>query len=372
MTAQLEQDVAERERHIEEITALTNANETIFQSIATAMITTDDRLRVERVNNAASRLFGVDEHAVRGRAIAELESLELAPHLEEIARTVQSGGEPVQGRMQRAGGRVYQIGAFPLRAIAGSQQPASGGCLVLVEDVTEKVSLEERMVRAEKLSSLAILTAGMAHEINNPLSSITTNAQNIASETEDPEQKQAIDYIQQETRRIRDIVGRLLEFAGKNGDGHRSADVNAEARLVVETVRYSIPSDSDVRLETGFTDDLPQAAVPADELRQILLNIVTNAFQATTGTGGVVRVSSCLDGDGLRLIVEDNGVGIPEETQQRIFDPFFTTKADGSGLGLSVVYGLLSKYGGSCRIQSTEGRGTTVRLELPQRSDGDV
>jgi signal transduction histidine kinase len=213
------------------------------------------------------------------------------------------------------------------------------------------------------------LTAGVAHEINNPLSSITTNVQNIAYEIEDPQQKRAVEYIQQETRRIRDIVGRLLEFAGTNGNGHRSADLNAEARLVIETVRYSFPADSGVVVTTRLEDGLPEAGIPADELRQILLNVITNAFQATDGYGRMIRVSTSREDEMLRLSVEDDGVGISEDTRQRMFDPFFTTKPSGSGLGLSVVYGLLSNHGGTCSIDSAEGRGTTVELGLPIRSE---
>jgi PAS domain S-box-containing protein len=370
MVSQLERDVRERERHIEEITALTNANETIFQSIGTGMITVDRNLHIQRVNSAAFELLGLEEASLRGSHLRDVQARELGPHLVEVAGEVLAGRGPVTGRLKRSGERVYRLDGFSLRAVAGRNGPVSDeGCLLIVDDVTEKVSLEERMVRAEKLSSLAILTAGVAHEINNPLSSITTNVQNIADEIEDPDQRRAIHYIQQETRRIRDIVGRLLEFAGKNGRSHRWADINEEVRLVLATVRYSFPSDTSATVETDLAEGLPRTSIPGDEVRQILLNLVTNAFQATDDKGGTVRVTTGRTGEYLALEVTDDGVGIPTEKQQRIFDPFFTTKPEGSGLGLSVVYGLLNKYGGSCTIRSTEGEGTAVRLTLPVWSE---
>ena len=368
MAAQLEQDVREREEHVEEITALTTTNETIFQSLGTGMITVAPDFRILRVNSAASELLQRKEPELHGTPLQELEAPGLQEHLMEIAVEVFRDQKEVTGRVRRAGGRAYQIGGFLLRGREFLEELVMEGCLILVEDVTEKVSVEERMVRAEKLSSLAILTAGVAHEINNPLSSITTNVQNIASEIDDPEQKRAIDYIQQETRRIRNIVGRLLEFAGKNNGEQSSADLNDEIRLVLANVRYSFPEHATGAVTTELADSLPPAAIPADELRQMLLNLLSNAFRAIVERedgGGTVTVRTDREDGVVILEVADNGTGIPEEEQGRIFDPFYTTKADGSGLGLSVVYGLLNRRGGTCSLSSAQGEGTTVTLTLP-------
>lgn len=371
MTSQLEQDVRERERHIDEITALTNTNETIFNSIGTGMISVDGEQRILRINNAAAEILGGGEEELAGKLLTELAGEALREHLMEIAAAVLARRGRVASGLRRTGDGVYQIGGFFLRTPTSIDGPVLEGCLLIVDDVTEKVSLEERMVRAEKLSSLSILTAGVAHEINNPLSSITTNVQNIACEIDDPEQKRAIGYIQQETRRIRDIVGRLLEFAGNQSSRRDSADLNEEIRLVLATVRYSIPENRRIEVETALTEGLPPTTVPADELRQILLNLVTNALQAIDGRGGTLSVTTAGLGDQLSLTVKDDGTGIPQEIRQRIFDPFFTTKPDGSGLGLSVVYGLLNRHGGSCKIHSVEGEGTTVELSLPLGSSDD-
>ncbi len=371
MTSQLQQDVRERERHIDEITALTNTNETIFNSIGNGMISVDGERRILRINNAAAEILGRGEEDLAGHLLAEVPGAELRAHLMEIAEAVLRKKGRVASGLRRTNTGVYQIGGFFLRTPTSIDGPVLEGCLLIVDNVTEKVSLEERMVRAEKLSSLSILTAGVAHEINNPLSSITTNVQNLACEIDDPEQKRAIGYIQQETRRIRDIVGRLLEFAGNQGSQRAFADLNEEIRLVLATVRYSIPEDSRIEVKTELAEKLPSTTVPADELRQILLNLVTNALQAIDGRGGTLSVTTARRGEQLSLTVTDDGAGIPEDVRQRIFDPFFTTKPDGSGLGLSVVYGLLNRYGGSCRIHSIEGEGTTVELSLPQGSSYD-
>lgn len=371
MAAQLEIDVSERERHIAEITALTNTNETIFQSIGSGMITVDPDGTVLRVNHAAAELLRVAEEDLVDRPVTDIEMGELGVHLMEIAEKVRTAGAQVVGTVRRTRDQVYEVSGFPLRGTLTKSRPVIEGCLLIVDDVTERVSLEERMVRAEKLSSLSILTAGVAHEINNPLSSITTNVQNIASEIDDPEQKQAIDYIQQETRRIRDIVGRLLKFSGNRSEAHGWADLNEEVRLVLATVGYAFPESGNLRVVTELAPELPAARMPGDEVRQILLNLVTNAVHAITadGEGGVVRVTTTREQDVLILEVEDNGSGIPEEHQPRIFDPFFTTKGDGSGLGLSVVYGLLTRRNGSCSIRSTHGEGTTVKITIPEWRD---
>lgn len=370
MSRQLEQDVSEREKHIEEITALTAANETIFQSIGTAMITVDSDLRIQRVNRAGAELLRGEESTVRGMNLEAVQAHDLGPYLVSVATSVYNGEGPIRGELRRTTSRVYELGGVGLRTGPSTEAAAPESCLLIVEDVTEKVSLEEQMVRAEKLSSLAILTAGVAHEINNPLSSITTNVQNIADEIEDPEQKRAVEYIQHETRRIRDIVGRLNDFAGKTDSGQPWADLKDEVELVLSTVQYSFPPGEGVSLQTDLDRKLPPTSIPAAELRQILLNLVTNALQAVDSNNGTVRVTTGTeDGHTLWLEVEDDGEGISDEVQQRIFDPFFTTKQNGSGLGLSVVYGLLNRYGGSCLIRSSQGTGTTVHLDMPSRED---
>ncbi|MEX2442282.1 MAG: ATP-binding protein [Alkalispirochaeta sp.] len=369
MAGQLEVDVAERERHIEEITALTHTNETIFQSIGSGMITLDWQLNVVRVNHSAAELLGASEAELVDCSVTEVGTPELGEHFTGIARQVQQNGSPVVGNARRINHHLYEVSGFPLRGIVTESRPVIEGCLVIVDDVTERVSLEERMARAEKLSSLAILTAGVAHEINNPLSSITTNVQNIASEIDDPEQKRAIGYIQQETRRIRYIVGRLLKFSGNRSESHAWADLNDEVELVLATVQFAFPQSGTLHFEKHLTEELPAARIPGDEVRQILLNLITNAVHAIGEAGGTVRVTTTSEEDVLALEVTDDGAGIPEELRQRIFDPFFTTKAEGSGLGLSVVYGLLSRRGGSCAISSVHGEGTTVRLTIPKWRD---
>lgn len=366
MAGQLEGDVAERERYIEEITALTHTNETIFQSNGSGMITLDQQLNVVRVNHGAAKLLGASEAELADRSVTEVSPAELGEHLTDIARTVRMDGTPVIGNARRVSHHVYEVSGFPLRGIVTQRRPTIEGCLLVVDDVTERISLEERMARTEKLSSLAILTAGVAHEINNPLSSITTNVQNLALDIDDPDQQRAIGYIQQETRRIRDIVGRLLKFSGNRSEAPAWADLNGEVDLVLATVQFAFPQSGALLFERDLAEDLPAARMPGDEIRQILLNLITNAVHAIGEAGGTVRVTTTSEKDMLVLEVSDDGDGIPEELRQRIFDPFFTTKDEGYGLGLSVVYGLLSRRDGSCTINSVDGKGTTVRLTIPK------
>ncbi|MFP4407840.1 MAG: sensor histidine kinase [Spirochaetaceae bacterium] len=371
MTARLQADEEERQRHIDEITALTKTTETIFQSIAIGMITVDRALRILQINKAGERLLGSENESLRNRALLSTPSPELADHLAEMARNVfgTRGSQPPA--LRRTAQRVYTLSGTFLNTPESIEGPVLEGCLLVVEDVTEKLSLEERMVRAEKLSSLSLLTAGVAHEINNPLSSITANVQNLAWEIEDPDQKKAVDYIEQETRRIRDIVGKLLRFSGGSGSGSSVSDVNEEVNLVIDTLRCAIPERQNVFLQPTLNEPLSPAAIPATELRQILLNLVTNAFQALDGKPGGISLSTKEVSNGIRVVIEDNGIGMDEATQQRMFDPFFTTKPTGSGLGLSVVYGLITRYGGSCAISSAEGEGTRVEFELP-RGSGNI
>jgi signal transduction histidine kinase len=282
----------------------------------------------------------------------------------EIKLYPLSAGSPAEGGERAASSQ--SCGSAAPRGFAGS------GCVFTAEDISEKVELEHRIFQAEKLSSLSVLSAGVAHEINNPLSSIMSNVQNLLEEERANEKRASLKWIEQETRRIAKIIRELLNFSSSGRGENAGCDVKEVIDGIVGLIRYSIKKEKNITIETELPGDLPRSVIDEDELKQVIINLIYNSIQAIE-VSGAVRVRAYRDGAGggnegsIGVTVEDDGKGMNRETLRHVFDPFFTTKggSGGTGLGLSVVYGILKKYSGAIDVQSAEGKGTSVRLVLP-------
>ncbi len=229
------------------------------------------------------------------------------------------------------------------------------------------MELEEKIFQAEKLTSLSFLSAGIAHEINNPLSTILSNTQHMLTRDLNDDDKDSLKWIEQETNRIAAIIRELLDFSHIPGTAIIETDVNECLTDVIRLVRYGLNSAEGVTITLKTGQAVPSAAVPPDELKQLILNLVQNAVHAVDGCGSIHVETSQYDDGYVSLTVSDDGPGIPDQTLPRIFDPFFTTKPDGigTGLGLSIVYGIVKKAGGDIDVDSGVDSGTTFRLRLP-------
>ncbi|HTP57683.1 MAG TPA: ATP-binding protein, partial [Spirochaetia bacterium] len=262
-------------------------------------------------------------------------------------------------------GRVYEVRLYPFFS-PDRGTPEASGCVFMMDDISAKTELEEKIFHAEKLASISMLSAGMAHEINNPLSSILTNVQNLIDEEKDPGRSVSLKWIEQETRRIGRIVQELLNFAA-NDSGHApGSDVNGVVEEVVRMVGRPLSREGRIRVDTRLAPGLPPSVVSTDELKQVVINLLTNSVQAIEGPGRVL-VATRTSGSNVSLVVSDTGQGIPKDVIPRIFDPFFTTKGngEGTGLGLSVVYGIIAKYNGAIDVKSRIAKGTRISLSLP-------
>ncbi|MEN6296441.1 MAG: ATP-binding protein, partial [Rectinema sp.] len=246
-------------------------------------------------------------------------------------------------------------------------------CIMVIEDVTARVAYEEKIRQAEKLASISMLSAGVAHEINNPLSSILSNVQNLIKAEKEPERLEDLRLVEQETKRIARIVRNLLEFSSSSPVEKPRNDINACIQKTLQLVDYSLKKESGVSIVVRLSPDLPSAAIGEDECKQIILNLIKNSLEAL-GSSGTIRIETAfLSSESMvQCRVSDTGRGIPKALLPRIFDPFFSTKNEegNSGLGLSVVYGLVSKFKGRIEVESEEGRGTMVRISLPVARPG--
>jgi signal transduction histidine kinase/HAMP domain-containing protein len=386
MARKLASDKLELEAYISEIVGLKERGEGIIESIREGLAVVDAEGRIESANGSFRSLFGEAAARPGGR----LQDIPGGPFDESAATAVREairdreGGAPRRqagGFARRApDGRTFELKLYPL---AGPERPEAGPggarCIVVVEDASERLAYEERSIQADKLASIGALAAGVAHEINNPLSSILANVGNAIRESSDPEAIDSLRVVERETMRIARIVRQLMDFAAPGGPARcdepsPSCDVGAAAREIVRLVGYPLRAEGKVDFVLDLDPACPPAAMPEDELKKVLLNLVKNAMHAV-GDEGRILVRARPAAGGAELSVEDDGPGIPEELLGRIFDPFFTTKSGGTGageprglgLGLSVVYGIVAKRGGTIRAEpGPEGtRGSRLVAFLP-------
>ena len=230
---------------------------------------------------------------------------------------------------------------------------------------------ENRLVQAAKLAAVGEMAAGIAHELNNPLTSVTGFAELVMDDLpQDSPSRPDLDLVIRESRRARDVVRRLLDFARQSESARANASLNKVVEDVVTLTRHLIHTNG-VELTLELQDDLPWVSMDENQMKQVLLNLVHNALQAMPSGGQLTVRTAALQKvgrEGIIVSVRDNGAGIQPEDQPRIFEPFFTTKADrgGTGLGLSVTYGIVSDHGGEIELISQPGVGSTFTVWLPK------
>jgi two-component system, NtrC family, sensor kinase len=257
-----------------------------------------------------------------------------------------------------------------------------GVVITAINSMSEELAhREEQIIQSKKLASLGILTAGVAHEITNPLNNISMIAQTyeeMYAHLSEKDRREFMSKVDAETERIRKIVKNLLDFSKPKDANPSEADINVVIQKTLTLVQNMIDVqniETMVRLEEG----LPHLFIDEYQIQQVLVNLVTNAVQAMS-PGGRLFIASRpgKDRDSVEISVMDTGKGIPPEFLPHIFDPFFSTKGEGgTGLGLSVSYGIIKQHNGEIRVESKVGVGTTFTVELPryhheEKNDGQI
>ncbi|MCH7654901.1 MAG: hypothetical protein IIC95_02815 [Chloroflexi bacterium] len=229
-------------------------------------------------------------------------------------------------------------------------------------------STQQQLIQSEKLAAVGTLISGVAHEINNPLGNIRGLVDLSLQGDLDETLKRDLQTIRAEDERAIRIVRNLLSFTREHKPETTLVSLNDALDHVLELRAYELRV-SNIELRKDFAADLPEIPADPHQLQQVFLNLVINAEQAMTAAHGrgVLSITTKRVGEALHVVVTDDGPGIPSENLGRVFDPFFTTKevGAGTGLGLSVCYGIIQEHGGEIRVASEEGRGTTFVVELP-------
>jgi signal transduction histidine kinase len=229
----------------------------------------------------------------------------------------------------------------------------------------DNAALHRQLVRSEKLAAMGQLVAGVAHELNNPLTSIVGYSELIADEVQEPGSRQKLDKMMREAQRMRRIIENLLRFARQNSLEKRSANLEAMLNDVLSLREYHIRSHG-VAVQMEVEPELPQVAVDEDQFKQILLNLLNNAIDALEGEREKrIQIHALRRNDRVVLHFDDSGPGFSEP--HRVFDPFYTTKpvGKGTGLGLSICYGIVKEHGGEIHAVNLQPRGARIAMELP-------
>ncbi|MBC7963916.1 MAG: HAMP domain-containing protein [Steroidobacteraceae bacterium] len=236
-----------------------------------------------------------------------------------------------------------------------------------VEERTSEIKrIEQHLLRSEKLASLGKLVAGIAHEINNPLTGVLLYSSIIYSDKRlDGELKPDVEKIISESKRCADIVSRLLEFSRESMPHKEAICLNALLEKVVNII-HKQPSFQEITIVQNYAGDLPDVLVDPGQAQQVFINMILNASHAMN-EGGTLTISTFTDENQSTVHTEitDTGCGISEDDLGHIFDPFFTTKSEGTGLGLSISYGIVENNGGKIEVRSVLGKGTTFTVQLP-------
>ena len=252
------------------------------------------------------------------------------------------------------------------------------GRIILVDDITDRIELEAQLTQAEKLSSIGLLAAGVAHEVNTPLAVISSYTQMLAKQMrpmmeQDSRLAPVLEKITQQTFRASEIVNGLLNFSRTGGAEFASVDLNRLLHDTLTLLEHQFKTGQ-IRVETDLDSNLPRVHGNEGKLQQVVLNLLLNARDAMHGSPDArIRITTENTGGRVWVVVQDFGGGIEPEHVHRIFDPFFTTKTKprkgehkGTGLGLAVSYGIMQEHAGKMHVQSEVGVGTTFRLEFPE------
>jgi two-component system, NtrC family, sensor kinase len=351
------------EQKASQIERLKEFHENIIDSLSIGVLTVGLDDCIESWNPQMERLLGI----TRDQAVGQFLGDAIPPDLfAEIASRAHH--EHVTSiykfRLQARGGDEFVVNASfaPLKGKGGEH----AGRLILLDDISQRIRLEQQMVQNEKLTSLGLLAAGVAHEVNTPLAVISNYIQMLSKQipAEDPRQK-TIDKIVKQTFRASEIVNNLLNFSRTAAAEFTDVDLNTILEETLSLVQHPFRT-ARVNVIRNFANGLPAMLGSPTRLQQVFLNLLMNARDAMPG-GGMVEVRTYTQNGSVEVEITDTGIGIRPENLHRIFDPFFTTKASGrgTGLGLSVSYGIVKEHGGKVEVRSTPEKGTSFRLEFP-------
>jgi two-component system NtrC family sensor kinase len=343
----------------------------LIESSPDGIVAADMSGRIRLFNKGAERILGyAQKEALFGLDVRQLYLSNTAQEIVKRMRSEEYGGKGKLSRQEFIA--VTKQGAHIPISLTGGIIQDSSGCEVatfgIFRDLRKLREMQDRLVQSEKMAGLGRLAAGVAHEINNPLSGIMLYANLVAEQIEkNLPCLDDLNVIIREAERCKRIVGQLLDFSLPSSQESIKVNLNS---LLEETVAIvgKQPLFLEVNIELSLEPQLSSILADPDRLGQVFTNILVNAAQAMQGRGRIkVITRSRAKGNLVEVVIEDTGPGIPEEILQRIFEPFFTTRVEqgGTGLGLSVCYAIVRENRGTIRVSSDPGKGASFSIRFP-------
>jgi PAS domain S-box-containing protein len=393
-TSAVAEALAARQRAEEALAESQARTQAILDTAVDGIITIDDRGVVQTFNPAAERMFGYRAAEVLGRNVSVLmPSPFREDHDRYIAQYLETGQGKIIGIGREVVGQRKDGTTFPVELSVAEARHGDWRIFVgTVRDITERKQREENLTRAlaelratsqqlwqaAKLASVGELAASIAHELNNPLATVSLRIESALARTppDDP-RRRALEIIDQETRRMATLVANLLQFCRRGGEQISTVDVREELAGAVDLIHHHLRKRS-IAVVKDLAADTPTIFADRQKLRQVFLNLLTNASDAMPRGGTLTLRASAVTSQGglpaVRMEVADTGVGIPTEALPRVMEPFFTTKEEGkgTGLGLAICRRIVQEHHGKIEVVSEEGKGTTVRVLLPVQTGANV
>jgi len=358
--ASLQQKMAEYER-------LKDFNENIVESINVGVMALDMEDRIESWNAQMEVMYALPRWQTLTQPVSKIFPGEF---VEEFYRVRQNPGinNLYKFRLKTPAGETRTVNVAIAPLVTRKFQVI--GRLIIMDDITERVELEGQLSQSDKLSSIGLLAAGVAHEVNTPLAVISSYTQMLAKQLQgDPQKSGLLDKITRQTFRASEIVNNLLNFSRTSGTEFAEVDINKVIGDTLALLEHQFKT-AKIQVARELTPNISAIQGNPGRLQQVFLNLFLNAKDAMPG-GGKLSISTT-NGELVSVRVSDTGSGIAAEHIQRIYDPFFTTKtapkegqSRGTGLGLSVTYGIIQEHAGKIRVESNPGAGTTFALDFP-------
>lgn len=364
-------DITERQRGVDALRRSEGKARAILENASEGIVVVDAAGRIVSVNAKTEQMFRYDRTALVGQPLEILLPERLRQrHVAHRASFMAHPRTRPMGRGLDLTGRRADGEEFPIEISLSYIETEEGThALAFMSDITQRLAVERATRQAERLAAVGELAAGIAHEINNPVGIMSSRIELMLIEAAEHGLPEAVvedlRVLHRHAMRVTDIASKLLTFARETPADRHAVDVNAVVTDALALVEKQLDR-SGVRVECRLTAGLPAVLGHANALQQVILNLVTNAGQALADHG-TIRVTTATDSAGrVSIEVLDDGPGIPPEALAHVFDPFFTTKPTGTGLGLSVSYGIVRDHGGTLDVRSEVGRGTTFTVVLPQ------
>lgn len=363
LAAQLQQSSTDLEEHRSAAADLLSLHEDIVRCLTSGLITVDADGIISTINEAAVEILGIDEDSV-GKPLEAC-----AENMTELLRSIPIDklSRRSEIRHGRDGSMILGVSISPLY----DHTLSPVGRILNFQDLTEVREMEQHIKRAERLAVIGGLAAGVAHEIRNPLASISGSIELLSgSPTADEDSKALMDIVTREIDRLNTLITELLNYSNPRPMNLVETDIN---EIIADTLRVFAQDNEFEKIDVDYENAAATAAiskVDPEKIRQLLWNLLRNGAQAASQGGSHLWLRVAIVGSEIVLTVRDDGPGIPKELLHKVFDPFFTTKSKGSGLGLATVHSIVMDHGGTITAEGEDGACFRVRLPYTGTHDG--